>query len=76
MLAVRQLRKSYGSLRAVDGVSFAVRRGELLGLLGPNDAGKTTTVSMIAGVVSADAGEVAIAWRVFAGKKRKGLDAL
>jgi ABC-2 type transport system ATP-binding protein len=75
MLEVRQLRKSYGSLRAVDGVSFAVRGGELLGLLGPNGAGKTTTVSMIAGVVSADAGEVAIAGRPLAGdtdpRKRK-----
>ena len=51
MLEARDLGKAYGDLVAVDGVSFALRRGELLGLVGPNGAGKTTTVSMIAGLV-------------------------
>jgi ABC-2 type transport system ATP-binding protein len=60
MLTVNHLRKTFGSLVAVDDVTFAVNSGELLGLLGPNGAGKTTTVSMIAGLLSADSGEVLV----------------
>ena len=60
MLEIKNLRKSYGSLVAVDDVSLSLRPGELLGLLGPNGAGKTTTVSMIAGLVTPDRGEVLI----------------
>jgi ABC-2 type transport system ATP-binding protein len=60
MLNVKSLRKTFGSLAAVDDVTFAVNSGELLGLLGPNGAGKTTTVSMIAGLLSADSGEVLV----------------
>jgi ABC-2 type transport system ATP-binding protein len=75
MLTIRHLRKSYGSLVAVDDVSLAVERGELLGLLGPNGAGKTTTVSMITGIVTPDKGEVLIDGAPLAGdtdpKKRK-----
>ena len=57
-LEVVELRKSYGSVRVVDGVSFTVASGEVFGLLGPNGAGKTTTMSMIAGLLEADSGEV------------------
>jgi len=60
MLNIEYLRKSFGSLVAVDNVSFSVRRGQLVGLLGTNGAGKTTTVSMIAGLVKPDQGEVLI----------------
>jgi linearmycin/streptolysin S transport system ATP-binding protein len=60
MLNVKNLRKTFGSLVAVDNVTFAVGGGELIGLLGPNGAGKTTTVSMIAGLLSADSGEVLV----------------
>lgn len=60
MLQAQGLKKSYGSLVAVDGISFDVARGETIGLLGPNGAGKTTTVSMIAGLVKPDAGQVLI----------------
>src|ERR1700674_199605 len=60
MLEIKHLRKSFGSLVAVDDVSFALDRGQLVGLLGPNGAGKTTTVSMIAGLVTPDHGEVLI----------------
>jgi len=48
-IAVRDLRKSYGSVEAVRGVSFEVARGEVFGLLGPNGAGKTTTVEILEG---------------------------
>lgn len=57
-LEVVELRKSYGSVCVVDGVSFTVASGEVFGLLGPNGAGKTTTMSMIAGLLEADSGEV------------------
>jgi ABC-2 type transport system ATP-binding protein len=60
MLEVRQLRKTYGDLIAVNDVSFTIHKGELVGLLGPNGAGKTTTVSMISGLVTPDTGEVRI----------------
>ena len=47
MIEVRNLRKSFGSKVAVNGVSFAVKRGEVLGFLGPNGAGKSTTIPYI-----------------------------
>ena len=50
--------KSYGALRALDGVDLELHRGELLALLGPNGAGKTTAISLLLGLVRADAGEV------------------
>ncbi len=67
LLEIRQLRKTYGSLVAVDGVSFAVQRGECLGLLGPNGAGKTTLLSMLAGLLTPDSGQVLIEGRALAG---------
>jgi len=54
------LRKRYGDLEAVAGVSFEVRRGEVFGLLGPNGAGKTTTVEMLEGIREPDGGELAV----------------
>ncbi len=60
MLEIKNLRKTYGDLVAVDDVSFTLEQGQLIGLLGPNGAGKTTTVSMIAGLVTPDRGEVRI----------------
>ena len=53
-----ELRKRYGDILAVDGVSIAVEAGEIFGLLGPNGAGKTTTVEMIEGLRRPDAGTV------------------
>ncbi len=60
MLQAQGLKKAYGKLVAVDGISFEVNKGETIGLLGPNGAGKTTTVSMIAGLLAPDAGQVLI----------------
>jgi lipooligosaccharide transport system ATP-binding protein len=52
----RDLRKSYGSLVAVDGIDFRVEEGECFGFLGPNGAGKTSTMKMIYGLATIDAG--------------------
>jgi ABC-2 type transport system ATP-binding protein len=59
-VVVRGLRKTYGRTTAVDGVSFAVEPGEILGILGPNGSGKTTTVECLQGLRRADAGEVRV----------------
>src|SRR5450432_986833 len=56
MIDVNALVKTYGSKRAVDGVSFSVKRGDILGFLGPNGAGKSTTMKMITGYVRPDSG--------------------
>jgi len=60
VLSVSGLRKTYGSKVAVDGISFEVRRGEIVGLLGPNGAGKTTTINMILSVLEPSAGSIHI----------------
>jgi ABC-2 type transport system ATP-binding protein len=60
IIVVRDLRKRYGSLTAVDGVSFEVAEGEVFGILGPNGAGKTTTLEMIEGMRPIDEGEATI----------------
>jgi ABC-2 type transport system ATP-binding protein len=59
-ISVQRLIKRYGSLAAVDDISFDVRRGEVFGLLGPNGAGKTTTVECIEGLRAPDDGEIQI----------------
>ncbi len=60
MVAVRGLRKLYGTTVALDEVSFEVRRGEVFALLGPNGAGKTTTVEILEGFRQRDSGTVAV----------------
>jgi branched-chain amino acid transport system ATP-binding protein len=57
-LDVRALAKSFGGLKAVDRVSFSVRQGELLGLIGPNGSGKTTVLNMLSGHLRPDSGEI------------------
>ncbi|HEV2229345.1 MAG TPA: ABC transporter ATP-binding protein [Steroidobacteraceae bacterium] len=59
-LRVRDLRKRYGELLAVDGVSFEVAPGEILGLLGPNGAGKTTIINTILAVLTPSSGSIRI----------------
>ncbi len=59
-IQVQDLRKAFGSIPAVDGVSFSVGRGEIFSLLGPNGAGKTTTISMLAGLLRPDSGDAAL----------------
>jgi ABC-2 type transport system ATP-binding protein len=60
VLTVSGLRKNYGGMLAVDGVSFNVRSQEIVGLLGPNGAGKTTAINMILGVLEPSAGTIRI----------------
>ena len=60
MIEVTDLVKRYGDKCAVDGVSFTVRKGEILGFLGPNGAGKSTTMNILTGYLSSTAGTVKI----------------
>lgn len=60
MIQVESIHKSFGSRRAVDGVSFTVERGEVLGFLGPNGAGKSTTMRMITGFIAPDSGRISV----------------
>ncbi|RPH98709.1 MAG: ATP-binding cassette domain-containing protein, partial [Lysobacterales bacterium] len=60
MIVVKNLRKSFGAVKAVNGVSFEARDGEITGLLGPNGAGKTTTLRMLYSLLPPDGGEIRI----------------
>ena len=60
MISIRSLSKRFGSIRAVDDVSFAVERGEVLGFLGPNGAGKSTTMKMITGFLTPTSGTAVV----------------
>ena len=60
VIQVRDLRKSYKDIVAVDGISFEVHHGEIFGMLGPNGAGKTTTVEILEGLRDLDSGEAYI----------------
>jgi ABC-2 type transport system ATP-binding protein len=62
-VTVRDLRKSYGAVEAVRGLSLDIRAGECFGLLGPNGAGKTTTVEVLEGLLRPTAGEVSVLGR-------------
>ena len=78
LLTCEGLERSFGTLRAVDGVSFQVAEGETYGLLGPNGAGKTTSISMIAGLLEPDGGDIRISGermspRARAAKRHVGL---
>lgn len=60
IIEVSGLRKTYGDLAAVDGISFSVEEGEIFGILGPNGAGKTTTVECVIGLRRPDAGTISV----------------
>jgi branched-chain amino acid transport system ATP-binding protein/branched-chain amino acid transport system permease protein len=66
VLQLGNVRKNFGGLLAVDGVSFDLRRGEILGLIGPNGSGKTTALNLISGALRPDSGEIAFAGRPIA----------
>jgi ABC-2 type transport system ATP-binding protein len=60
MIEVKELRRSFGSVVAVDGISFEVEKGQVLGLLGPNGAGKTTAMRMLACFIKPDSGTASV----------------
>ncbi len=60
MIDVKDLRKSYGAVTAVDGVSFQAKGGQIFGLLGPNGAGKSTTIGCISGLIRPSSGQVLV----------------
>ncbi|MEV5710868.1 ABC transporter ATP-binding protein [Actinoallomurus sp. NPDC052274] len=62
-IVAKDLRKRYGDVKAVDGVTLSVEEGEFFGILGPNGAGKTTTLEIIEGLRQADGGEVSVLGR-------------
>lgn len=59
-IEVKNLKKSFGSLQAVQGVDFVIQQGEILSLLGPNGAGKSTTISMLSGLIDPSDGDASI----------------
>ena len=73
LLVVRDLGKSFGGNRAVDGVSFEVAPGELLALIGPNGAGKSTTFNMVNGQLAPDSGSIRLAGQELIGRKPRDI---
>ena len=59
-LSIKDVRKSYGKVQALDGISFDIQQGEFFGLLGPNGAGKTTLISTMAGLSRPDSGKIEV----------------
>jgi ABC-2 type transport system ATP-binding protein len=60
MISVKNLKKFFGDVKAVNGISFIVNKGEIFGLLGPNGAGKTTTIKLLLGLLESDEGELEV----------------
>ena len=58
LLKVTDLKKAYGAIKAVDGVSFEVMPGEIFGVIGPNGSGKTTMFNSVLGQIDPDAGTI------------------
>jgi len=73
LLQVRGLGRSFGGVKAVDGIGFDLRAGELLALIGPNGAGKSTTFNMLGGQLTPSAGTVRLAGQDLAGKRPRDI---
>jgi len=58
VLEIKKLEKTFGDIKAIDGISFDVKEGEIYGLLGPNGAGKSTTINIVCGLLKKDKGQV------------------
>lgn len=76
VLSVRNIAKSFGGIRAVNGVSFDVQKGEILGLIGPNGSGKSTLFNCILGQLPPDTGEVSVNGRKVSGMRASDLNRL
>ena len=59
-VTVKELRKSYGDIKAVDGISFEIPQGSFFAFLGPNGAGKSTTIQILTSILKQDSGEASI----------------
>src|SRR5260370_33123553 len=68
---INSVAKTFGSIKALDGVTLRVRQGEIYGLLGPNGAGKTTLIRMSVGLLAPDSGSVTVL-----GRRMRDLDVL
>lgn len=73
LLTVKNLGKSFGGVKAVDGISFDLHAGELLALIGPNGAGKSTTFNMVNGQLKADVGSIRLAEHELVGLKPRDI---
>ncbi|MEC4721231.1 ABC transporter ATP-binding protein [Noviherbaspirillum sp. CPCC 100848] len=73
LLTVTNLGKSFGGVKAVDGISFDLHAGELLALIGPNGAGKSTTFNMVNGQLKADVGSIRLAEHELVGLKPRDI---
>ena len=60
IIEVINLKKKYGNIKALNGISFSIGRGEIVGFLGPNGAGKSTTLKILSGLIPADSGEAKV----------------
>ena len=69
LLEVSGLSKSFGGVKAVDGIDFTLAAGELLALIGPNGAGKSTTFNMVNGQLAADTGSIRLGGQEMTGRK-------
>ncbi|PTM96334.1 ABC transporter ATP-binding protein [Mycoplana dimorpha] len=76
VLSVRNIEKSFGGIRAVNGVSFDVHKGEILGLIGPNGSGKSTLFNCILGQLPPDGGDVSVNGRNVSGMRASDLNRL
>ena len=76
VLEVRNIRKSFGGIHAVDGVSFEVNEGEILGIIGPNGCGKSTLFNCILGQLTPNEGEVKLDGKVVTGMRPSDLNKL
>lgn len=73
LLQVRGLGKSFGGVKAVDGIDFTLAKGELLALIGPNGAGKSTTFNMVNGQLPADRGSILLEGQELIGRKPRAI---
>ncbi|WPP01743.1 ABC transporter ATP-binding protein [Pseudomonas sp. HR96] len=73
LLQVRDLHKSFGGVRAVDGINFDLHEGELLALIGPNGAGKSTTFNMVGGQLKASGGSIKLLGQELIGRRPRDI---
>ena len=71
MIEIEKLSKHFGGVRAVDDVTFQVKRGDLFTLLGPSGCGKSTTLRCIAGLEKPDSGEILVEGKILTSVKKK-----